>query len=152
MKAAVLHQVRTPLNFEKKAHPVAGRTFTSSMASSSRQLGATWAGGSDERPPLSNGGRHRICADWIVGHRCPSDNDQGYAKSLADLRSVRDFADCRAIEFPLRAGRGCRAMRYFYTELGHRIWTDWGFTDAFSVAATGTRATTSQSIKDRSFA
>ena len=22
-------------------------------------------------------------------------------------------------------------MRYFYTELGHRIWTDWGFTDAF---------------------
>ena len=104
------------------------------MASSSRQLGATWAGGSDESPPLSNGGRHHICADWVVGHRCPSDNDQGYANHspTCDLCVISPTAALSS--FPYAPAEAARAMRYFYTERGHRIWTDWGFTDAFSIS------------------
>ena len=36
--------------------------------------------------------------------------------------------------FPYAPAEAARAMRYFYTERGHRIWTDWGFTDAFSIS------------------
>jgi hypothetical protein len=63
-----------------------------------------------------------------------SDNDQGYANHspTCDLCVIAPTAALSS--FPYAPAEAARAMRYFYTELGHRIWTDWGFTDAFSIS------------------
>src|SRR4029078_7880897 len=63
-----------------------------------------------------------------------SDNDQGYGNHspTSDLCVIAPTAALSS--FPYAAAEAVRAMRYFYSELGDRIWTDWGFTDAFSVS------------------
>lgn len=60
-----------------------------------------------------------------------SDNDTGYsAHSPTNDRCV--VAPTAAISsFPYAPEAAMRALRHYYFQLGDRIWTDWGFTDAF---------------------
>jgi len=63
-----------------------------------------------------------------------SDNHRGYsAHAPSNDRCV--IAPTAALSsFPYAPEAATAAMRYFYDRLGDRIWTDWGFTDAFSEA------------------
>jgi hypothetical protein len=60
-----------------------------------------------------------------------SDNDKGYsAHSPTNDRCV--IAPTAALSsFPYAPEAAMRAMRHFHDDLGDRIWTKWGFTDAF---------------------
>lgn len=61
-----------------------------------------------------------------------SDNFAGYAAHApANDRCV--IAPTAALaSFPYVPEAAMRALRHFYVDLGDRIWTEWGFTDAFS--------------------
>jgi len=63
-----------------------------------------------------------------------SDNDTGYSgHSPTNDRCV--IAPTAALaSFPYAPEAAMRAMRHFHDDLGDRIWTDWGFTDAFCEA------------------
>jgi hypothetical protein len=62
-----------------------------------------------------------------------SDNDHGYS-AHAPANDLCVIAPTAALaSFPYAPEAAMRAMRHFYFDLGDRIWTDWGFTDAFSV-------------------
>jgi hypothetical protein len=63
-----------------------------------------------------------------------SDNDHGYSAHAPanDLCVIAPTAALASLPYAPEAAM--RALRHFYFDLGDRIWTDWGFTDAFSAA------------------
>jgi hypothetical protein len=61
-----------------------------------------------------------------------SDDHQGYAAHAPD-HDLGVIAPTAALSsFPYTPGQSMRALRHFYHDLGDRIWSEYGFTDAFS--------------------
>lgn len=63
-----------------------------------------------------------------------SDNYQGYSGHAPTNDRCVIAPTAALASFPYAPEAAMQAMRHFYFELGDRIWTDWGFTDAFSEA------------------
>ena len=61
-----------------------------------------------------------------------SDNQQGYAahSPTEDLGVITPSAALSS--FPYTPDYSMQALRYFYNKLGHKIWSEYGFTDAFN--------------------
>ena len=64
-------------------------------------------------------------SDSVVGYDAHSPtNDHGVITPTAALAA-----------FPFTPGHSMRALRHFYHDLGDRIWSEYGFIDAFSETA-----------------
>lgn len=62
-----------------------------------------------------------------------SDTYNGYAahSPTNDYGTITPTAALSA--FPYTPDKSMKALRYFYVELGHKIWSEYGFTDAFNL-------------------
>jgi hypothetical protein len=79
----------------------------------------------------------RVCAGY--GPDCwgltASTSPGGYAAHAPDNDRCVIAPTAALASFPYAPEAAMRAMRHFHDELGDRIWTDWGFLDAFSESA-----------------
>lgn len=62
------------------------------------------------------------------------DNFEGYSAHAPDNDLCVVAPTAALASFPYAPEAAMRAMRHYYFHLGDRIWSEWGFTDAFSEA------------------